>query len=1335
MKILLYVKQVVLTLAVYTMSGWSLEGTNRLCMSNESPLEGLVYYWEDQMKKKGMTIDGLSGCRIGEGELKEMSNKTIMKMIEEVQLSISPLRFSCHRSLNESGVSIEFNGLDDTDPGYHIVDCDNHKIYEDLGVLVGDGSVWESRYNKSFNEEIKLKSDQLRSAMADLDRLSDLRVDDQNEINSLIRENQMLMHKISNITGVAYNYNNSLQALLAEALKRDTEFDLMKKREEQLKKDLREHQERIKTIDNGNIKNNDKAMKKEAHTTTTPKALLMTTVAISLLSPSYAITHPSLLNPYPHVKNRIGSGLYRFDTEDDSTCRGLDYNTNCLGFDHMLRPDRYPFFNSFVMHLTPLEAYADNILEKEGDSCEMGKNKDSKCLDGRRFMKASCPQGINGVYYINDKGKLSHSRCKESEYEITEDCVFCRKIKKKGSKSIMKTSVSIQDAICQASQEEYRGPKVPFKGVCEVGSVSFKSCTKFVQGYENVPFVTFKNYGKMYIDRMITKNLELVNSVSFICYEHKGQDGTEIELRELKRVKMSECKNVNSSKTKHCTGDQTFCEKYGCSGTYPEVTCLTAPGSGPVLVNILGSWLKPQCLGYEKVLVKREIKTSLITFNQECETCVYRCEEEGIRVTSTGFRITTAVSCSHGLCLSTHQSPQTTILIPYPGLSSASGGPIGVHISHTEDSVSLHLTVYCEPQDICKTLHCFFCLNGLINYQCHSVLSSVITSMMISLSIYVVLVVIGKLLYMCKLIPKKLRSPFTWLRLLGKWIITLVKLSLVKLTRKINQTIGWDSNNQRPEVHLREVRVRRALPRYATTAFVIFLLLPLSLGCSETLISNSKQTKCVQSSGTIKCSVSATITLKAGVIGAESCFIIKGPMDNQHKTIRVRTISSEVVCREGNSFWTSHYVPNCLSSRRCHLVGECTGTRCQSWNDDEISMEFKNTKDNMVMNENKCFEQCGAIGCGCFNINPSCLFVHTTMRAVRPEAIRVFSCADWIHRLTLEVVGPDGEKERFTLGSLGTKFLSWGTVSLSLDAEGISGTNSLSFLESSKGGFAIYDESFSEVPREGFLGEVRCSSESAAIAAHSSCLRAPNLIKYKPMTDLVECTASLIDPFAAFTKGSLPQVRNGMTYTSSIDKKTVQAFNSGSIKALITMTMDDHEIQFLSESKKCDATFLNISGCYSCNYGSRVCVRIKVDGNANFLASNPQENFYLSFNLWSGTRDYCQLMHFNSPEVDLTTTYSCGGDGRILHIKGLLISMSLDYGRNKTGGSSTLVNPSEQGWNILNWISGLTTWLGGTWVAIGKILGFLLLGVVILLILISFLSLLGKSLLKKTKLM
>ncbi|AKF42408.1 M protein [Campana virus] len=1243
--------------SMYNLLYWDPNGLSRLCLSNNSPLEGLVYYWENLMKESDFKKDKKKHCRIGTSVAAPVTNETLTTLIEEVQKSPSEIILQCESRNNDTGNSIYFDGLADDIESPSIVNCESGKRESDLRVLVGQGLKKEIILNEiaAIDRQASLE-EHLRGEKALTSLLQEISKQDE-------AERKRLEHEVSSLRQ-----------------------QLMNEREENKKR---------KNIPAFGV----------SSTTSSSLMNISRVVTIGLLS-QQAIANPSLpgqVNTWPHAKNRIGQGLYRIDTSDEDGCRGLNYGVICLGFDHLLRMDLYPFFNAYVSHLSLLEAYTENIIQKDETECEIEGGKEFKCYEERAYIKGVCPHRIKSAHYLDQKGKLRIIKCKEN-LELTEDCTYCRKIKKdRGhTKQVYKTSVPLQDAICQDNSDDYSGPKISFKGVCKIGMIEYKECKYKSSSFETVGFITIKEKGKFYIEDMKLKNLEVTNNVAFICHQYTGQDGTtDEENRHLKRMSVKDCKNVNSSKSKYCTGDHIFCQVYDCTKSYPEATCFVAPGSGPVLVQVMGSWIKPQCVGYEKVLVEREVKMPILTEERDCDTCVYECKEDHILIKSTGFNMISAVACSHGSCVSAHQDPSTFLNIEYPGMSASVGGEIGIHISHTDDSLSLHKKIYCPARDSCEAHNCIMCYHGLINYQCHTALSYAVVSFMFVSIAYVIFNVLRLVLVALHVVPRKLKSPIDWLILLIKWVFLLLAKVIRAFLTHLNTTIGWRERQNNFAADLEAQR--RPLQRFKTTVLLMMMLISVVSSCSNSVVSNSKQTRCIQSGSNTKCSVSATITLKAGVIGAESCFVIKGPSENQHKTIVIRTVSSETICREGSSFWTGHFTPSCLSSRRCHLVGDCVGSRCQGWREDVISREFGGVKDNNQMSENKCFEQCGAAGCGCFNINPSCLYVHTILRSARNEAVRVFKCNDWVHKLTFHIKGPNGEEEDVVLNSLSTKFLSWGTISLSLDSEGITGTNSYSFLESSKGGFAIHDEEFSEIPREGFLGEIRCSSESAVVSAHKSCIRAPGLIKYKPMTDQVECSASLVDPFAIFIKGSLPQTRSGYTFTSSRDKRTIQAFNNGAIKALLTLNLDDHEVIFSESVITCECTFLNISGCYSCNFGAQVCFKIKSSGIGDFVSSSETGNILFSFPVKSGTEDYCQIQHFNSPMVSESLQYSCGGESKLLLIKGSLISVGpYDY-RNKTGGSSTVVNPAEDSWSIFNWLSGFLDWLGGPLRALVKI--------------------------------
>nr|QNJ99619.1 glycoprotein precursor [Ntepes virus] len=1049
---------------------------------------------------------------------------------------------------------------------------------------------------------------------------------------------------------------------------------------------------------------------------TTVSSLILLSTALGLASPVAGVG--ANLNPDPHLKNRPGTGKYSVDGITDAKCNLIDYSSVCPGFNLLSDMARFPFFNSHAHHRSILEAMHDNIIEKDNAKvCTVNdSNTPAACIGDLHSFNERCPENIRGVHYITTEGKYASMTCKDG-HEVSENCKFCVKLKNPGS--LTTASMPLQDAVCQISNTQYRGPIMKLKGVCSIGSRVYKRCQNNRQSYEKVPFVVLKGKGKHYLDTLSLRNKEQHAANAFLCHTYNRLIGetNSIDVAEkvLKRVKVSECKIVDTTKSKKCTGDAVFCNHYSCVRDFAEAYCTVAPGAGPIEVLYSGSWVTPVCVGYEMTTVIRETEPRRDTSSRDCLTCVTECSKDDIIIRSTGFGITSAVACSHGSCVSATQKASTEIRVRYPGLTASTGGSIGVHLSHDDPTTNTHVVVNCPPRDPCLVHNCIICTHGLINYQCHTAISAFVVVLLLTSSSLVALYATYKVLRILKIIPKKALSPLSWIYYLIMWIVRRIKSGWNRQMESLNREIGWND----PERGIVRPHRQPPIPRYAFKIGLFLSILTVASPCSETVVASSKITKCSTVDGRMVCTYSGTVTLRAGSIGSESCLILRGPSGETKKYISIKTVASELTCREGQTYWTGQFSPKCLSSRRCHLVAECKKTRCLEWRDDQLSNEFSGMGNNSVMNENKCFEQSGGIGYGCFNLNPSCLFVHAYFKSTKAEGLKVFSCVDWVHRIKFDVKNPAGNKETIIMGSMSTRFMEWGSMTLGLDAESISGSNSFSFMRNSRGEYAIVDEEFSTIPREGFIGEIRCNSESAVITAHKSCLRAPNLIKYRPMLDLAECTTSLVDPFTVFKRGALPQTRNGKTFAGSIDRTTVQAMSNAVIQAEITLVLDGFDVEFETTTAICSASFLNISGCYSCNEGAQVCLKIKSDKQGVFTAHNKDMTVNFMTHVTPGTEEVCKILHFGQPEIRESLLYSCGGEESPVIIKGTLIAYNPFDDRSESGGSSTIVNPKGGDWDIMGWASGLFSWLGGPIKAVLMIIGYIILALLTLVIILA----------------
>nr|AQM50995.1 glycoprotein precursor complex [Ponticelli I virus] len=1253
-------------------------------------------------------------CAYDDGTPKRSTSANAEELMTFTVMADNPSTFSCVSEDRSKTAVIHSNGLTENDEAAY-VDCEKGTMIH-LISGAGPGDQTNAALEKE-HADLKERFNQLREQFSeDREKLINENADLKKDILSLhsareslkqIRSEQdqnvtMLNAVIHDLTKRVRDGEVALSGALNQA-RRDKEALIY------LEEDTDRKLEESDTI----IKKLQKALK-EVPKQIRPLPVVTTLATITLLSSTFAMADHRL-----HIDNRPGLGKYspKATGSADSNCDIILYNSKCKSWELQKNETRFPFFNAHYHKYSLIESLHTSILAEKAESvCKIlnnSANKATECVKDLMPMKLNCPEGYKYGYYLNARGMIAGIQC-DTNYQLSSDCKMCIK-----ATPDMNGVIAFQDVFCQPGSTEYLGPVMKLRGVCSVGSKQFKECARTSTSYEKIPFITFGKKQKLYLDSLVLRNTESATPDHFICYELKGLMGSSDSHHgeaPLKKVDPKQCKNVNESNSKLCTGDAVFCSLYQCFKDYPDTKCEVAPGAGVVEAFYGGVWTRPTCIGYENIMVTRESIKTATPKETACTACVWACEKDGIRVTSHGFKMFSAVACARGSCVSSHQEGSTDILVPYPGLSKMSGGKIGIHISHDDQSTSAHLIVHCPPKPACEIDTCIFCFHGIINYQCHTVVSSTLVSVMLVMSISLTIWLILKILSMLKIVPSIARTPLVWISLLVRWVIGLCKSCFRNRIDGINDAIGW-----RPERRLaRPVMERndraRPIQYYLYANAILLLFFPLALCCTENVVASSKISRCSSQGNKASCSLSGVVTLKAGTIGSEACLTVKGPSEDQVSFLTIKTVSSDLVCHEGDSFWTNHYTPKCLSSRRCHLVSECVSNKCQLWDNQTVSREFEHMTDNTLLTDNKCFEQCGAAGCGCFNVNPSCLFVHSYLMPTRSEAVKVFECVSWSHRLTLEISGPKINTRRIILSALSTQIAEWGSITLNIDSENLNLGNPISFMRTSSGAMALVDDPFSRIPRKGYLGEVRCSSEAHAARGDRSCLRAPDLIKYRPQLDAVECTSALIDPYAILLRSSLPQKRGDHVFTPSIDGHSVQAMTSGSINAEYSLLLDNYEVEFQVSTSSCNAAFINITGCYSCNEGSEVCVRVVATESGSFFAISDVSSQAIQFKVFKGDNTRCRILHFSTPEVEEQFSYSCGGDRKPLIIRGTLIAVG-PHDDRVLGGKSVVVNPKKGTWSVGSWASGLVSWLGGPLRTFGTILGYIILSILILVVL------------------
>nr|WAD86922.1 glycoprotein [Arumowot virus] len=1025
-----------------------------------------------------------------------------------------------------------------------------------------------------------------------------------------------------------------------------------------------------------------------------------------------ALLTSALVNGDPHIDNRPGKGDYARDaSRSGNNCSPLKYGAACKAWTYQKDVSTYPFFNTFPYKYSLIEALSEGFIQMdEQNTCKLTTTSpvtSESCLKSLRGIKHTCPPGFRSALFAHSTGKVRGIIC-DNQYQVTPDCKFCQSTENNAK---VKNEIVIQDIVCQQNGTEYNGPIIKIPGYCDIEDVKYRDCSDKDVSFEKVAFALMKNK-KLYLPSMVLKYIDTVSADHFRCFRHKkahGVTGSNTDVTDYVRVKPRECKQLDSSKTTKCTGDEVFCSYYNCDKERSDAFCFHANGSGIIHVQYGGSWLQPSCVGFETVMVTKPRLSLPLSANLNCPSCVAKCHQNSLEINSNGFLITSAIACSHGECKTKTQKPRHSIIMQKPSSLKISGGEVGVHLSTEGEEPSYKLSIHCDPINQCDAYSCTFCWENVLNFHCHTLISSFVLALMIGSVASCALAMMVKISKGTKSVILKSRNPVLWVIKLVKWLWLQIWKALNKgmttLSRKINDQTDLEvGSNQsfKNGIPLREVVVQKRtggtrikpVNYYLYGSTIVLGLITGSFSCTENLIASSKISSCFIESGRHVCKLSGVVNLRVGTIGSESCLIVKGPLDGQTQALKIRTKSSELVCQEGQSFWTNHFTPKCYSSRRCHLVGECQASNCLEWNASNVSQEFRSQYEPGMIVENVCFEQCGGIGCSCFNVNPSCLFGMTILKPTYDKAIKVFQCASWTHRITLEFEGPGITAKQVSLTSMSTQVAEWGSITLSVDADSTIDNPNISFLKTREGEYALIEESITTSPQKGRLGEIRCQTEQQAASGSPSCLRADKLVDYRPQYDTLECISKLIDPRAILKRNGLPQSRGKYLYTPSLGSDTVQAVSRNTIEATMTLTLDNYEVSFLSEKTECLASFVNISGCYSCHSGASICFKVTSKTPASIYIRDERETKIISKSITAGEKAICSVLHYSKPIVDEIFEYTCGSEWKKIQVHGSLILLSL-IDDHKEGGSTIVVGPSSSSFSVGDWTTGLLSWFGG----------------------------------------
>nr|UXX19159.1 glycoprotein precursor [Mukawa virus] len=991
----------------------------------------------------------------------------------------------------------------------------------------------------------------------------------------------------------------------------------------------------------------------------------------------------------PHLKNRRLMGNHSVSPtlhHLSESCTAIDYDKTCAGFEWTSDPTRYPLFYSKHHMLNIAEAMNQKLISlKSNGGCS---NTGGKVSCKEMFLRehVNCASNPTSILGMGKDGGFHLWEC-PPKHVFSQDCMQCEDRKENQTQNL----IFLDDAVCQKvdpDQNAIHPPPVP-RDVCAIGKILYRQCEYPVASIERVHYML----------------LGLPDTPAFLFdfNAHVTEDGDPHEFvctdQAGKSCSIKQCRGSSSTE---CSGDTTFCNHYTCKAMTAKCSCQKVSGTGTLRVNAAGRWYTPICFGSKMARVLRNAPIQEDRAIRSCPTCITKCETSEITVHTDGLPIESGHLCCSGSCIVKVQEPSTTVKFTRPDACKLNGGPFVIVMDDSKGSPAIKVKGTCEPVPKCLETDCFWCWANWLNFHCHS--SAKMALIWITLSLLLVLAgsIIGYLRGVTMLL-KAAWGPIRWTYLLLKWVACILSGRVRRAKKELDSKIARGSQRDE-EAQAMEVRSKTddGYPRLKGVPIYMYVVTGLLIigsctACSENHLLSTDQITCVPSGSHLVCSVKGEALIKAGPLGSEACIRFGPSTSKQRSVVKIKTLGSSLKCRKGGSYWTASFVPKCMSSRRCHLVSECTGSNCESWRSNQVSSEFAHMTNEAKLSENGCLEQCGGAGCGCFNIHASCLFYRNEFHRADGLTYEVFQCAEWVHEIQLSVTQTSHQPVELTMIDGETKQLDWGTISIAIDGETVASSNAFHFIKSGSK-FAIVDEEFSDIPRKGFLGEIRCPSQASAETVSSACLKAEGLTRYVGQLDSIRCESRMIDPGLIFRRGKLPQSRAGVCFTTKPGSSVVEALTSKPIKVILKASFDGTGLQFDVDPPECSASFMNLTGCYSCNTGTQLCVKAGMgqSGATGTMVLKCPSGIESAFGVDSNVKAHCFVAHTDRQVINEDCSYSCGRDEKKLHVYGTLQYVEPHDDRVANESSAPIINPKSGAFSWGSWFSGLGD-LGGGW--------------------------------------
>ncbi|AJG39292.1 glycoprotein precursor [Wuhan Fly Virus 1] len=840
-----------------------------------------------------------------------------------------------------------------------------------------------------------------------------------------------------------------------------------------------------------------------------------------------------------------------------------------------------------------------------------------------------------------------------------------------------------------------------FKGYCSVGDLVIETCHDSISSVEEI------SVGRISGEWQILKNdlqygylPDLSKITSYSC--------TASNISQLQDPEhpgyINGCMKGDETYLRHFKGDK-------------DCSCEVSKQAGSISARYYEKLVPIDFLVHFKVNVK---KPMTLMVRQKCKDCIMTCKEGNIQLTNIPKYDLLSV-CKKSLCeyfQIKSQKEGFKLSYPKPLL-----GNVTYRLYPNDTSLEPYVSsTFCTIEEFCNLITCVLCKEFLMNPHCNPVAVIAVWSMLLIVPILLLNIITSMLSVIFKIIGfvfKVFKIVFKCIVLLFKSCTNISKKKANKAYTALSDAAKMDTEmievkeirprytNVPQRAPLKPIVVKPIYPIVILTIIVVFL--DSALSCSVESVITTDSMHCTSQGMGAECLIKQDIMLSLAPIGQVSCINIRGQNSMEVlNQIQIKTIGLRLACNPVTLYYTSNVKPSISSTYRCSGAGSCNEDHCKSVKPDDQLVDIPNKHLFSITGESGCKLVNGFWGNGCFLAESACKYYRVFYQPIG-DTYEIFNCPtwEWYAEVNVTTIGSSAKTTTMHISSSQPYASETFTIRLTSVSLKPNVFYSKCFMKKSSVRFEGHPIATApcNVKSEstiGKVGEIQCPMPKDADDMTTRCSFIKGLHEVSTNGNDISFKASVLNIDEIYSANLLPKQFTGLTIEQT--SRNIPYINSHEA-ALFTLhiSMNGYKVEILESRIECGTNFVNLTGCYRCDSGARLCLDTSATSYpAVFRMSCP--NVIPQLKTIENKGIWCTNVPFNKERVNTECETSCGVNKQSVKVSGTLIYIpsKLPSYQNETIIDNEVQESFVQ--SFIKWFSSLS-WITYLYMAVSLIIG------------------------------